>query len=217
MLPSNFSDLLRVVSASLAVPVFIVLAAALALTVVMLGTLAGEVFTERLRLKVRLPQLVDEIRAPEADIPWLIQASGLLKRQKAALLELAAHPQLTHPMREALAVRLLFEEQSHYDNVLRVTDTIAKLGPMLGLLGTLIPLGPGLIAMGQGDTYTLSLSLLTAFDTTIAGLAAAAAAYVISGVRRSWYENYMTLLETLMLCVLGKEEAFGRHSGEEPA
>jgi biopolymer transport protein ExbB/TolQ len=76
---------------------------------------------------------------------------------------------------------------------------------MLGLLGTLIPLGPGLIAMGRGDTYTLSLSLLTAFDTTIAGLAAAAAAYVVSGIRRNWYENYMTLLETLMLCVLSRE------------
>jgi biopolymer transport protein ExbB/TolQ len=198
--------LLGAISGSLAVPVFIVLAAALALTVIMAGTLAGEVLTERLYLKVKLPQLVDQIRDAETDIPGLIQGSGLLKRQKAALLELTAHPLLTHPMREALASRLLFEEQSHYDNVLRVTDTIVKLGPMAGLLGTLIPLGPGLIAMGQGDTYTLSLSLRTAFDTTIAGLAAAAAAYVISGIRRHWYENYMTLLETLMLCILSREE-----------
>lgn len=42
---------------------------------------------------------------------------------------------------------------------------------MLGLLGTLIPLGPGIIALGQGDTQTLSTSLLTAFDTTIAACA----------------------------------------------
>ena len=33
---------------------------------------------------------------------------------------------------------------------------IAKLGPMFGLLGPLIPLGPGIVALGQGDTVTLS-------------------------------------------------------------
>ena len=59
---------------------------------------------------------------------------------------------------------------------------------MFGLMGTLIPLGPGLIALGQGDTKTLSDSLLIAFDTTIAGLVAGAIAYVVSGIRKSWYE-----------------------------
>jgi biopolymer transport protein ExbB/TolQ len=207
MLSTDFSGVLRLVSASLEVPVSAALIAALGITAVMLGSLAGEALTERLRLKVKLPWLVDQIRAPDADIPELIQSGGLLKRQKAALLELTAHPSLTAQMREALAAQLLFKEQSHYDNLLRITDTVVKLGPSLGLLGTLIPLGPGLIAMGQGDTYTLSLSLLTAFDTTVAGLAAAAVAYVISGIRRNWYENYAVLLETLMLCILSREES----------
>jgi biopolymer transport protein ExbB/TolQ len=206
MLSTDFGGVLRIISESLQIPVSAALIGVLGITAAMLGSLVGEALTERLRLKVRLPGLVDQIREPGADIPELIQTGGLLKRQKAALLELTAHPLLTAQMREALAARLLFEEQSHYGAVLRITDTVVKLGPMLGLLGTLIPLGPGLIAMGQGDTYTLSLSLLTAFDTTVAGLAAAAAAYVISGIRRRWYENYITLLETLMLCILSREE-----------
>lgn len=53
---------------------------------------------------------------------------------------------------------------------------IAKLGPMFGLLGTLIPLGPGIVALGQGDTVTLSESMNVAFDTTIAGVISAAVA-----------------------------------------
>ena len=73
---------------------------------------------------------------------------------------------------------------------------------MFGLLGTLIPLGPGIIALGRGDTYTLSTSLLTAFDTTAAGLLAAAAAFVISAVRKRWYANYMSALEMAMECIL---------------
>ena len=61
---------------------------------------------------------------------------------------------------------------------------IAKLGPMFGLLGTLIPLGPGIVALGQGDTATLAGSLGVAFDTTIVGVISAAVACVISNVRR---------------------------------
>ena len=80
----------------------------------------------------------------------------------------------------------MHEERSHYEKILKVSDIIARIAPMFGLLGTLIPLGPGIIALGQGDTYTLSTSLLTAFDTTVAGLISAAAAFIISAVRRSW-------------------------------
>ena len=78
---------------------------------------------------------------------------------------------------------------------------------MLGLMGTLIPLGPGIMALGQGDTYTLSVSLLTAFDTTIAGLIAAAFCLVISTVRRRWYSGYTADLETLMDCAPERESA----------
>lgn len=124
---------------------------------------------------------------------------------KAVLIELTKHPELTSDMRQALAVRLLEEEQARFERIVALSDTIAKLGPMFGLLGTLIPLGPGIIALGQGDTYTLSQSLLTAFDTTIAGLISAAVATVISSVRKSWYANYMSILEVLTECVLEVE------------
>ena len=76
---------------------------------------------------------------------------------------------------------------------------------MFGLMGTLIPLGPGLIALGQGDTKTLSSSLLIAFDTTVAGLISAAVSYIISSVRNRWYEEYMVNLETVMECILEEQ------------
>ena len=131
-----------------------------------------------------------------------ITASGLLVRQKKALLELTNHPMFSTRMLESLADDLIEEEQAHYDRMLSVTNLVAKLAPMAGLLGTLIPLGPGIIALGQGDTLTLSQSMLTAFDTTIAGLIAAAICLVISTIRRRWYKKYMYDLETLVDCVV---------------
>jgi biopolymer transport protein ExbB/TolQ len=78
---------------------------------------------------------------------------------------------------------------------------------MFGLMGTLIPLGPGMIALGQGDTQTLADSLLIAFDTTVAGLAAAGVAFAISRLRKRWYEEYLSSLEALMESLL---EVFDR-------
>jgi biopolymer transport protein ExbB/TolQ len=126
----------------------------------------------------------------------------LLKNQKEVLIELTNHPQFNEIMREALAVRLLEQEQARYDGIVRLSELVARLGPMFGLLCTLIPLGPGIIALGQGDTYTLSVSLMTAFDTTIAGLSAAAVATIITSIRRTWYKHYMSILESLATCTL---------------
>ncbi|MDR9756282.1 MAG: MotA/TolQ/ExbB proton channel family protein [Thermoanaerobacterales bacterium] len=203
----QLDQIMYIIAQALEVPDIVVLLILVAVSIVLVGTLIAEYFTEHRRLKVKLPELFDELNSGEVPIEECIRASGLLKRQKRALIELTRHPDLTDTMREALAVRLITEEQYHYDRIVKVSDLVARLGPIFGLLGTLIPLGPGIVAMGQGDTYTLSRSLLTAFDTTILGLISAAVAMVVSMVRRGWYGNYMSALEAVMECVLEVEKA----------
>lgn len=200
------NNILRAVASSLNSPVIVILLLLMAATIALLGTLVVELFTERRRLKIHLPALMDALRAGEQTTEECIEQSSLLKTQKAVLTELSRHPDFTPEMREALAIRLLEEEKGRFDRRTKPSDLIAKLGPMFGLLGTLIPLGPGLIALGQGDTYTLSQSLLTAFDTTIAGLISAAVAMLISTARKGWYDNYMSILEALAECVLEVEK-----------
>ena len=199
-------DVLRAVSSALEVPVVIVLILFLLAAAVLTGWVIAEFFTERRHLKVALPQLLEDLRTAD-DRPAVIEASGLLRRQKDALLELLNHPDFNGEMRETLAVRLLEQEQDRYDRIVKLSELLARLAPMFGLLGTLIPLGPGIIALGQGDTYTLSTSLLTAFDTTVAGLVAAAFATVISTVRRGWYREYASILEAAAEMLLETEKA----------
>jgi biopolymer transport protein ExbB/TolQ len=199
-------DVLRAVSSALEVPVVIVLILFLLAAAVLTGWVIAEFFTERRHLKVALPQLLEDLRTAD-DRAAVIEASGLLRRQKDALLELLNHPDFNGEMRETLAVRLLEQEQDRYDRIVKLSELLARLAPMFGLLGTLIPLGPGIIALGQGDTYTLSTSLLTAFDTTVAGLVAAAFATVISTVRRGWYREYASILEAAAEMLLETEKA----------
>jgi negative regulator of sigma E activity len=75
---------------------------------------------------------------------------------------------------------------------------------MLGLMGTLIPLGPGLLALSAGNTAELSEALVVAFGTTVIGLAAAALAMIVSKVRSLWYEQYIAMLDAAETGVLSR-------------
>lgn len=203
MFSEGVKDILRAVSSGLQTPTIVILIILLLITILMLGSIIAEFFSERARLKVRIPNLIDELQEKnQAELEQIIRKSGLLKRQKRAAHELIVRGRLPEATREALARQLIFEEENRYAKITYITDMVAKIAPMFGLMGTLIPLGPGLMALGQGDTKTLSGSLLIAFDTTVAGLISAAAAYVISTIRKRWYEQYMVGLETIMETIL---------------
>ncbi len=204
------SDAMRQIVSVLQTPVIVVLLAMLAISVVFVGIALVEWLVEGRHLRVNMPALMDDLKgaADSADLRARINRSGLLDAQKRVLVSLTEHPEFNEREREALAVRLLEQEQARYDLRVTWTNTLSKLAPMFGLMGTLIPLGPGLIALGQGDTQTLSASLLIAFDTTVTGLVAAALALLVSTARKRWYRNYMTMLEALEELVL--EEEAGR-------
>lgn len=74
-------------------------------------------------------------------------------------------------------------------------DFITRLAPMLGLMGTLIPLGPGLAALGDGDVKILSTAMSVAFDTTVLGLLCGMIGFVIARLRRRWYDKALTQME----------------------
>ena len=119
-------------------------------------------------------------------------------RSKLVFSKLLSTADLPEETRLAAAKRMLEGEEDYYHRVVRITDTVAKLGPMFGLLGTLIPLGPGVVALGQGDTVTLSQSMSIAFDTTIAGIITAAVCALISTARKRWYASDVADLEAVM-------------------
>ena len=63
---------------------------------------------------------------------------------------------------------------------------LVKVGPSLGLIGTLIPMGTALAALATGDLEAMSGQMIVAFTTTIIGLACGTIAYVVTAVRQNW-------------------------------
>ncbi len=86
------------------------------------------------------------------------------------------------------------------------TRTMVRIGPILGLMGTLIPMGPALLALTQGDINTLATSLIFAFGTTVLGLLVGGVAYVITTIRQHWYDRDMNDIRYICEMLFGDGE-----------
>jgi biopolymer transport protein ExbB/TolQ len=78
------------------------------------------------------------------------------------------------------------------------TRVLVRVGPTLGLMGTLIPISPALVALARGDVETLSSNLVIAFSTTVVGLLIGTVAYLISTVRDRHYRQDVVELEYVL-------------------
>ncbi len=74
---------------------------------------------------------------------------------------------------------------------------VVRIGPSLGLMGTLIPMGTGLAGLAQGNMAQLSSSLILAFTTTVVGLALGITAHFFSVVRQQWVTEDMRHIELI--------------------
>lgn len=75
---------------------------------------------------------------------------------------------------------------------------MAKAGPMLGLIGTLIPLQPALAGLARGDMQAMGANLQIGFTTTVLGLLAGGTCYAIGTVMKNWFQQYVTDLNFLL-------------------
>lgn len=90
-----------------------------------------------------------------------------------------------------------------------------RVGPALGLMGTLIPMGIALSALAQGDMLKMAGSMVTAFTTTVVGLACGMAAYLMSMVKEKWVRADMMEMEYMTELLLRRQNRENRRRIEE--
>jgi biopolymer transport protein ExbB/TolQ len=105
---------------------------------------------------------------------------------------------------EAKPLKLLQEYEFYTIKRLERTRILVRLGPMLGLMGTLIPLSPALIGLASGNTEQLAVNLTTAFSVTVLGLLIGGVAFVISIVRDRLYSQDISDMEYLLELLEGR-------------
>lgn len=210
-------DILHLVSQNLMVPVMVVLVALVVYVLFCIGFIVVEYFTERRYFRAHMPTVINAIYdAPFDGVVDIVRQADLLKIQKDALIMVASNMGLPDDDLFALAKTQVAKLDDRCQRAVGRNDLVTKVAPMMGLMATLIPLGPGIVAMGQGDVEKLSQSLLIAFDGTVAGLLAGVVSMCVSKVRKSWYAKYSIGIEALMTCLLEKAAEARRQNIELP-
>jgi biopolymer transport protein ExbB/TolQ len=112
--------------------------------------------------------------------------------------ELVALPRKSQPAGASeRAAKLLADFD--YGSVKRLERTriLVRLGPAIGLMGTLIPLSPALSALAKGSVSNLADNLRVAFSVTVLGLMVGAIAFAVSLIRDRLYSQDLSDLEYL--------------------
>ena len=203
---SFLTSALDVISQSLQIPVIVFLLLFAVISVIILGGLISE-YTSRKKVSMKtMRELIYDITESDSieSMKEVIASANIPKSQRQVLDKIASSSSLTKDSRVALARKFIENEEDKTAKSLEKTDIITRIGPTLGLMGTLIPMGPGLAALGTGDVNTLSQAIIVAFDTTVVGIGAGAIAYFVSKVRSRWYEEYLSNLDALADVVLDK-------------
>ncbi len=196
---------LDTLSQSLQIPVIIFLLIFAIGAIVLLGGLIREYMHRKTISDAEMRNLIDAINksGDKSQILDVVSSSDIPNSQKTVLKEIV-ESDWDNESRVGLAKKLISSREKRLEKRLSYTDIITRIGPTLGLMGTLIPMGPGLAALGTGDVVTLSNAIIVAFDTTVVGIGSGALAYVISKIRRRWYGEYINNIDVLTDVVLNK-------------
>ena len=195
----TLTSLIHIISESLLTPVVILLVIGIIIAVLSFGGLINEYLSRKPIDSKSLEELIRKISF-SSDVSQMknyIEGSDLFDYQKEILIRIANNHDIGSESRKALASELISSEETKLIKKTNKTDILVRVGPILGLLGTLIPLGPGLAALGTGDISTLAQSLTIAFNTTVTGLSVGALSYFVSKYRKQWYESELIVVETV--------------------
>ncbi len=189
----DLGDALADIATALQVPVLIAAVLALLLCAVELGRFGAELWRRRVRARqVDLVELTARaIADPGHTALYAYRAPGMLSA--TTLAEVAAAAQAAN--RPAETERALARYELAAQRRLDRTRLLVRAGPAIGLMGTLIPLAPGLAALGQGDVASLAENLRDAFGATVVGLLVGTVAFALTLARTRMYTEDLAALE----------------------
>jgi biopolymer transport protein ExbB/TolQ len=181
-------EILYFISAGLLLPTLVILLLFMAGTLLMLGGLLREL-VERRAIARQWRGYLNQLRVGKATCAefYDLRLNGYPAQFQSRTATVRENPLVVRKCLDDLEI-----------DITRRLSWLAfatRLGPMLGLVGTLVPLGPALTGMASGDIQALSGNLVIAFTTTVFGILVGGFAYAVTLIRRAWYEQDLSDLE----------------------
>jgi biopolymer transport protein ExbB/TolQ len=199
------NQIMHIISQSLMIPCYAFLLYFVVIAVIETGALIGEMFGDKKMRQFKVKEFLSGLQ-DIYNIEVYVEDSKLPLKLKKVVKEFLALASAEGDCQKIIAQKLLSEQEDLVAKRTEKTELIAKMGPLLGLMGTLIPLGPGLVGLGKGDFNTLAQYLIISFDATILGVFAGSLTFTISKIRRRWYEHYLNDLDAILETIIEVRE-----------
>ena len=185
------SEILFIVSNGLMIPVILLLLYFLVKAIWILLGLYGQIKVQReisSTLKALVRDYSDECIK---DTQIKLQATGesIVSEYLKRIIE--------HKHDSRYCEHELTDFQVETQKVLAKYRMLVKFGPMLGLMGTLIPMGPALVGLGLGDISSMAYNMQVAFATTVIGMLVSGIGLCALQLNQRYYAGYLNDLEFL--------------------
>ncbi|HJA15692.1 MAG TPA: MotA/TolQ/ExbB proton channel family protein [Candidatus Butyricimonas faecavium] len=197
---NTISDIMFWISTGLLVPVIVLLILLFFRSLLLVGSFFGQYVSIRKTDKLIREQM-ETLHVNNVD-----HFAEKLPEKSNSLVVMFMKRILAEQQNKAQVQRLLANFEIAADKDLAISKTLTKLGPILGLMGTLIPMGPALVGLSTGDIASMAYNMQVAFATTVIGLVAGAIGFLTQQVKQRWYLQDMTNLECLVEVLNEKNE-----------
>lgn len=181
----------------LLIPDIIILIILFIRSLLMIGSFYNQ-FLTRLKNKKNIDGLLWKIEEPDG----LHNVRQTLPKDHKSLYTKYLEKLLNGKGNEAYLDFVLSGFDDEADKDLSTSRLLAKLGPVLGLIGTLIAMSPALVGLSTGDISGMAYNMQVVFATTVIGLIVSAVGLVTLQFKKRWYLNEASHLEYISQVIL---------------
>lgn len=185
------SNILYWISTGLLVPVIVLLIILFIRAIFLVGAFFGQ-YLQHKKISVHFYDSVEKLTTDT-----LADFAQNLPVKSKSLMVLYAKRIVEANGNEARIKLLLSEYEIEASRDLAISKMLTKMGPILGLMGTLIPMGPALVGLATGDIASMAYNMQVAFATTVVGLVVSAVGFLTQQVKECWSIKNITMLEYL--------------------
>lgn len=190
------------VANSLLIPDIILLLILFIRALVLIGSFYNQFIVKRKNDK-NISRFINNMSSE--DIPEL---NSLLPKYDNSLFVKYMKDMLNKPYSENYADFLISNFENEADKDISLSKLLAKLGPVLGLIGTLIAMSPALVGLSAGDIAGMAYNMQVVFATTVVGLVISMVGLVTMQFKQRWYAKDVNNLEYISGIMAKQENAY---------
>ena len=183
------SKMLFGIANSLLIPDIILLIVFFIRALVLLGSTYSQ-FMVRRRNERRLAMAIKELKPTGID-----ELRDLLPEKHDSLYTEYLADILHHPSNDAYTDYLLTHYETEVAKDVNLARLLTKLGPVLGLIGTLISMSPALVGLSTGDISGMAYNMQVVFSATVVGLVISAVGLFTQQLKTRWYAKDVNNLD----------------------